>query len=65
MPIYDFRCEDCGHKFTLLMGISERDKVTCPRCGSKKVSQLITGCAVQVKGGGCGGGRTGSGSAGG
>lgn len=53
MPIYDFRCEECEHKFTVLVGISERDKVRCPQCDSSKIKQLITGCSVKVSGG-CG-----------
>lgn len=60
MPLYDFRCEECGHKFTVLVGVEERHKVTCPQCASRSVKQLITPCAVQVKGGGgsCGGTST-------
>lgn len=65
MPIYDFRCEKCGQKFTVLVGISERGKVTCPKCQSSDVRQLITGCAIRVKDGGCGGWQTGFGSVGG
>ena len=52
MPIYDFRCSKCGHKFTLLTGMSERDKVVCQECGAKEVEQLITGCLVRT-GSGC------------
>lgn len=51
MPVYDFRCEDCGNKFTLLCKISERDQVTCPHCQSKNIKQLITACGFQIKGG--------------
>ncbi|SFR02914.1 FmdB family zinc ribbon protein [Desulfoscipio geothermicus] len=66
MPTYDFRCADCGHKFTVLVSISEKDKVTCPACSSKEVQQLITGCAVRTGGGACdlpapGGGYAGGG----
>ncbi|MGB9802748.1 FmdB family zinc ribbon protein [Desulfofundulus sp.] len=65
MPVYDFKCNSCGHKFTVLVGIDERDRVTCPQCQSRDVSQLITGCAVRIKGGSCGIGTSSSGSAGG
>jgi putative FmdB family regulatory protein len=43
MPQYEYRCEDCGKKFTKIMGIKEHDtaKVTCPKCSSKKVVQQI------------------------
>ena len=44
MPTYDYRCEKCQHKFSLIQSISEHDKtkVSCPKCKSKKVEQLIS-----------------------
>lgn len=48
MPYYDFRCKKCGHRFTVLTGMSERDKVTCPECKTREVEQLITGCSVRT-----------------
>ncbi len=50
MPTYDFRCAKCKHKFTIMVGISEKDKVKCPACGSNKVNQLFTGCQVRTSG---------------
>lgn len=52
MPVYDFKCEKCGHTFNVLVSIKERDKVTCPSCRSDQVQQLITCCSVRV-GAGC------------
>ena len=48
MPIYDFLCEKCGHKFTVLIPASERDQMSCPECKSLEVKQLITGFAVKT-----------------
>lgn len=45
MPNYDFRCENCGHIFSKMAAIAEKDSVTCPKCGGK-VKQLFTGFAV-------------------
>ena len=44
MPTYDYQCEKCQHKFSLIQGISEHDKtkVNCPKCKSKEVKQLIS-----------------------
>lgn len=36
MPTYDFKCEECGHVFTVLCKISERESQECPECKSKK-----------------------------
>ncbi|MBQ6374209.1 MAG: zinc ribbon domain-containing protein [Clostridia bacterium] len=33
MPIYDFKCKECGHRFELFTSISRRDAATCPKCG--------------------------------
>ncbi|KAF1086590.1 Zinc ribbon domain protein [Sporotomaculum syntrophicum] len=48
MPNYDFRCAECGHKFEVQVSMNDRDKVTCPDCGGKKVEQLFTGCMVNT-----------------
>ena len=48
MPSYDFKCEKCKKKFTLMMTLSEFDKskTRCPKCKSTRVQQQIT--AFQV-----------------
>jgi len=51
VPIYDFKCEKCGHTFSVLTSLQERDKVVCPQCRSKEVRQLISACAVRTTGG--------------
>ncbi len=43
MPVYDFRCQQCDHKFTVMVSINEKDQVKCPKCESEKVQQLFTG----------------------
>ena len=35
MPIYDYRCVQCGHRFDLLRSMSSRDEVKCPKCGGQ------------------------------
>jgi putative FmdB family regulatory protein len=44
MPTYDFKCEKCKKKFTLIMSISEYEntKFRCPKCKSTRVKQQIT-----------------------
>jgi putative FmdB family regulatory protein len=55
MPIYEYRCEECGRKFEQLRRMSEADKdVICPKCESRKVKRQVSTFAA----GGCGtGGR--------
>ena len=44
MPTYEYKCEACKEEFTLIMSFSEREnaKVTCPKCQSDKVKQLVS-----------------------
>lgn len=61
MPIYEYRCEQCGHVFSLLRSYLERDDRTqCPQCQADQVKRLISGIAVgsgnSNTGSGCGGG---------
>ena len=34
MPVYDYKCVQCGHRFEQLRAISQRDAAVCPRCGA-------------------------------
>lgn len=54
MPSYDFRCKSCGHQFTVKVGVNEKDKVQCPVCQSKDLSQLFTAMNYFRAGGSCG-----------
>jgi putative FmdB family regulatory protein len=44
MPTYEFKCKQCGKKFTLDETYSDHDRhdEKCPKCGSKEVEQLIS-----------------------
>ena len=44
MPTYDFICEKCNKKFTLIISLSEyeKKKFRCPKCKSTRVKQQIT-----------------------
>lgn len=43
MAILDFRCVQCGVKFSELVNPSNRDKVECPKCKSKEIKQVFEG----------------------
>ncbi len=44
MPVYEFKCGDCGQVFEVMGKYEEREKPhTCPGCGSEKVKQAISG----------------------
>lgn len=45
MPIYEYECPGCGHRFESLQGMSEPSPA-CPHCGAG-VRRLISAPAVQ------------------
>lgn len=49
MPIYELKCDQCGHQFTMLGSYADKEKADCPRCGSPDLRQLYFG--VSIKGG--------------
>ena len=46
MPIYEYRCTDCGARFSKLQSMGTDAKgVTCPKCDSSKVERLLSSFA--------------------
>ena len=41
MPIYEYRCADCGRKVEILVFPGER-QVACPHCGSGALTRLMS-----------------------
>lgn len=39
MPLFDFECENCGKKFTIILNLGENGNHECPRCHSKKTKK--------------------------
>nr|MBC7246020.1 zinc ribbon domain-containing protein [Chloroflexota bacterium] len=43
MPIYEYRCTQCGEKFEKwLRSMSAEVDICCPRCGSQRVEKAIS-----------------------
>ena len=48
MPFYEFDCSSCDEPFEkLLRSYSQIDSVTCPSCGSPKVTKKLSIFAVK------------------
>jgi putative FmdB family regulatory protein len=42
MPIYLYRCRQCGHKFEMLRAMSAKDsELMCPECGARAPEKVI------------------------
>jgi putative FmdB family regulatory protein len=52
MPIYEYRCIDCGISKDHLQKVSEPLIDTCPACGSKAYSKALSAAGFQLKGSG-------------
>jgi putative FmdB family regulatory protein len=51
MPLYEYQCEKCGHRFEKIQKFSDKMVKKCPECGGR-VEQMISAPAVQFKGSG-------------
>jgi putative FmdB family regulatory protein len=52
MPIYEYRCDACGHQEDHLQKLSEPALTKCPACGKKKYRKQLTAAGFQLKGSG-------------
>ena len=52
MPIYDFACSACGHRFERLQKLSDADPTACPACGKDAVSRQVAAPGFRLAGGG-------------
>jgi putative FmdB family regulatory protein len=61
MPIYEFKCAQCGREFETLV-VSAREEISCPGCGSGRCGKLLS--SFRSPGGRKGQGEPGDGYAG-
>jgi putative FmdB family regulatory protein len=51
MPLYEYECKKCGHRFEKIQLFSDPMLKKCPECGGK-IEQMISAPAIQFKGSG-------------
>ncbi|HEY0796724.1 MAG TPA: zinc ribbon domain-containing protein [Acidisarcina sp.] len=51
MPLYEYRCKACGHRFEKIQTYSAPDEKECPVCKGE-VERLISAPSIQFKGSG-------------
>jgi len=51
MPLYEYECTACGHRFEQIQKFSDPAVDTCPACGGA-VQKLMSSAAIQFKGSG-------------
>ncbi len=64
MPIYEYKCSSCGHRFDVLQRIgADGSDLTCPTCGARKPEKMLSACATSggSSGSSCGSSYSGGG----
>jgi putative FmdB family regulatory protein len=51
MPLYEYQCDACSHRFEKIQKFSDPLEDTCPKCGGA-VHKLFSSPAIQFKGSG-------------
>ena len=50
MPIFDYRCDACGHSFDILQRLGADPLTDCPECGEAQLKKLLSAPAFHLKG---------------
>jgi len=50
MPIYEYKCQNCGHFFEVLQRISEEPLSDCPKCKKDALKKLVSAPNFRLKG---------------
>lgn len=49
MPLYEYQCDACAHRFEVIQKYSDAPIAVCPKCGGAVV-KLLSSPAIQFKG---------------
>lgn len=52
MPIYDYVCAACSHRFEVIHGVHADGPATCPSCGEGPVRKAFSAPTIHFKGSG-------------
>jgi len=52
MPIYEYRCGNCGHEMEAIQKISDDPLVRCPHCEQDALVKKVSAAGFRLKGGG-------------
>ena len=50
MPLYEYECGACGHRFEIIQKFSDGPPEACPKCGKGPLQRLQSSPAFQFKG---------------
>ena len=52
MPIYEYKCQSCGHELEKLQRISDPSLTDCPFCDEPALQRLMSAAGFRLKGAG-------------
>lgn len=52
MPIYAYKCAECGHAMDVIRKVSDPVLTECPSCGKPALVKQVTAAGFQLKGAG-------------
>ena len=52
MPIYDYKCSNCGQELEIIQKFSDKPKTLCPNCGEESLAKQISAPSFRLKGAG-------------
>ena len=52
MPIYEYRCEKCGHELEAMQKMADAPLSDCPECQEPALKKLISAAGFRLSGGG-------------
>ena len=50
MPIYEYRCQKCGHELEALQKVSDPPLTECPACHEQSLQKLVSAAGFRLKG---------------
>ena len=52
MPIYEYRCKECGHTLEILQKVAEGKRRKCPACLALSLERVMSAGSFRFKGSG-------------
>ncbi|MCW8946899.1 MAG: zinc ribbon domain-containing protein, partial [Sedimenticola sp.] len=50
MPIYEYRCDACGHELEAIQKMSDAALTECPECAKPALKKMISAAGFRLKG---------------
>lgn len=52
MPIYEYRCDNCGHELEEMQKLSDSPLTDCPECKTSSLKKMVSAAGFRLKGSG-------------